>query len=302
MATDFTLPELGENIAGGDVVRLLVSPGDTITKDQPILELETDKATIEVPSNVSGTVKEVKIKQGERVKVGQVVLTLDNGAAPAAAKRAGPSKRPSRKPGRKTRRRPSREAAPAAEPEEESGTRAGDKKARRGRRHQSRREERTGGGTAERCRTAGPRGTGGAIRTPARARARRRDSPRCRQRPGRAHQRRRRSGVRAHGVGRRRRRSGQRAVVASRLQQVGRDRAQADEQYPAQDVGAPVARVECHSARHAERQSGHHRARSPAQAVRAAGREGRRQADDDGDCAQDRRRGAAQVPAVQFVD
>ncbi len=84
MATDFTLPELGENIAGGDVVRLLVSPGDTITKDQPILELETDKATIEVPSNVSGTVKEVKIKQGERVKVGQVVLTLDNGAAPAA--------------------------------------------------------------------------------------------------------------------------------------------------------------------------------------------------------------------------
>ena len=63
MATDFTLPELGENIVGGDVVRLLVSPGDTITKDQPVLELETDKATIEVPSNVSGTVKEVKIKQ-----------------------------------------------------------------------------------------------------------------------------------------------------------------------------------------------------------------------------------------------
>jgi pyruvate dehydrogenase E2 component (dihydrolipoamide acetyltransferase) len=82
MPTDFTLPELGENIAGGDVVRLLVAAGDSVTKDQPVLELETDKATIEVPSSVSGTVREVKIKQGERVKVGQVILTLDNGAAP----------------------------------------------------------------------------------------------------------------------------------------------------------------------------------------------------------------------------
>jgi pyruvate dehydrogenase E2 component (dihydrolipoyllysine-residue acetyltransferase) len=83
MSTDFTLPELGENIAGGDVVRVLVAPGDKVKKDQPVLELETDKATIEVPSSVSGVVKEVRIKQGERIKVGQVVLTLDNGAAPA---------------------------------------------------------------------------------------------------------------------------------------------------------------------------------------------------------------------------
>jgi pyruvate dehydrogenase E2 component (dihydrolipoamide acetyltransferase) len=83
MPTDFTLPELGENIVGGDVVRLLVSPGDTVKKDQPVLELETDKATIEVPSSVAGTVKEVRIKQGDKVTVGQVILTLDDGAAPA---------------------------------------------------------------------------------------------------------------------------------------------------------------------------------------------------------------------------
>ena len=89
MPTDFTLPELGENIAGGDVVRVLVSAGDSVTKDQPVLELETDKATIEVPSSVSGTVKEVRIKQGERVKVGQVVLTLDNGAAAATESAKG---------------------------------------------------------------------------------------------------------------------------------------------------------------------------------------------------------------------
>jgi pyruvate dehydrogenase E2 component (dihydrolipoamide acetyltransferase) len=81
MPTEFTLPELGENITAGDVVRVLVSPGDTVAPDQPLLELETDKATIEVPSTVGGIVKEVKVKQGERVKVGQVVLTVDDGAA-----------------------------------------------------------------------------------------------------------------------------------------------------------------------------------------------------------------------------
>jgi pyruvate dehydrogenase E2 component (dihydrolipoamide acetyltransferase) len=88
MATEFKLPELGENITAGDVVRVLVAAGDTVAKDQPILELETDKATIEVPSSVSGTVKDVRVKQGERVKVGQVVLTVDDGGAKAEAKPA----------------------------------------------------------------------------------------------------------------------------------------------------------------------------------------------------------------------
>jgi pyruvate dehydrogenase E2 component (dihydrolipoamide acetyltransferase) len=86
MPIEFKLPELGENITAGDVVRVLVAAGDTVAQDQPLLELETDKATIEVPSTVAGTVKDVKVKQGERVKVGQVVLTVDDsGAANAAA-------------------------------------------------------------------------------------------------------------------------------------------------------------------------------------------------------------------------
>jgi pyruvate dehydrogenase E2 component (dihydrolipoamide acetyltransferase) len=99
--TDFTLPELGENIASGDVLRVLVKPGDTLTKDQPVLELETDKATIEVPSSVAGQVKEVKVKVGDKVKVGQAILSVDGGAAkgdaPAAeaAKTAAPAKAPS---------------------------------------------------------------------------------------------------------------------------------------------------------------------------------------------------------------
>jgi pyruvate dehydrogenase E2 component (dihydrolipoamide acetyltransferase) len=84
MPTEFKIPELGENITSGDVVRLLVQAGDTLAKDQPVLELETDKATIEVPSTVSGTVKDIKVKQGDKVKVGQVVLLVDDGAAAAA--------------------------------------------------------------------------------------------------------------------------------------------------------------------------------------------------------------------------
>src|SRR5688572_33323723 len=85
--TDYKRPALGENVTSGDVVHILIKPGDTVAKDQPILELETDKATIEVPSTVSGTVKEIKVKQGDKVQVGQLVLTVDGngGEKPAAA-------------------------------------------------------------------------------------------------------------------------------------------------------------------------------------------------------------------------
>jgi pyruvate dehydrogenase E2 component (dihydrolipoamide acetyltransferase) len=75
--TDFNLPELGEQIESGDVLRVLVKPGDTLAKDQPVLELETDKATIEVPSSVAGQVKEIKVNAGDKVKVGQTILTVD---------------------------------------------------------------------------------------------------------------------------------------------------------------------------------------------------------------------------------
>jgi pyruvate dehydrogenase E2 component (dihydrolipoamide acetyltransferase) len=78
--TDFTLPELGENIETGDVLRVLVQPGDTLAKDQPVLELETDKATIEVPSSVAGQVKEVRVKAGDKVKVGQSILSVQASA------------------------------------------------------------------------------------------------------------------------------------------------------------------------------------------------------------------------------
>src|SRR5438128_4366238 len=81
LVIDFTLPELGENITSGDVLRVLVNPGDTVAKDQPVLELETDKATIEVPSSVAGQVKDVKVKAGDKVKVGQAILSVEDGSA-----------------------------------------------------------------------------------------------------------------------------------------------------------------------------------------------------------------------------
>src|SRR3954463_11371556 len=88
MPTDVKLPELGENIEGGDVLRVMVKAGDPIKKDQAVLELETDKATIEVPSSADGTVKEIKVKPGEKVKVGQVILTVDDSSAVAPSAKA----------------------------------------------------------------------------------------------------------------------------------------------------------------------------------------------------------------------
>src|SRR5204862_1333554 len=83
MSTDMKLPELGENIEGGDVLRVMVKAGDPIKKDQPVLELETDKATIEVPSSADGVIKEIKVKAGENVKVGQTIFTIDEAATPS---------------------------------------------------------------------------------------------------------------------------------------------------------------------------------------------------------------------------
>jgi pyruvate dehydrogenase E2 component (dihydrolipoamide acetyltransferase) len=85
---EFKLPELGENIDSGDLVRLLISPGASVSEGQPVMELETDKAVVEVPSTVTGVVREVKVKEGQKVKVGEVIFTLEGGAvAPAETPR-----------------------------------------------------------------------------------------------------------------------------------------------------------------------------------------------------------------------
>jgi pyruvate dehydrogenase E2 component (dihydrolipoyllysine-residue acetyltransferase) len=92
MITEFKIPELGENIESGNVVRVLVSAGQTIEKDQAVLELETDKATIEVPSPVGGVVREVRVSEGSKAKVGDVVLTIETQGA--SAEPAKPAAKP----------------------------------------------------------------------------------------------------------------------------------------------------------------------------------------------------------------
>jgi pyruvate dehydrogenase E2 component (dihydrolipoamide acetyltransferase) len=95
--SDFLLPNLGDGVAQGDVLRVMVKPGDTVVNDQAVLELETDKATLEVPINIAGTVREVRVKPGDKVKPGDPVLSLDDGKgeaggdAGAAAKQDAPT-------------------------------------------------------------------------------------------------------------------------------------------------------------------------------------------------------------------
>jgi pyruvate dehydrogenase E2 component (dihydrolipoamide acetyltransferase) len=95
---EFRLPELGENIETGDVVRVAVQPGEEVTIGQTVLELETDKAVVEVPSTVSGTVSEVQAQVGQKLKVGDLIFTTAAtiGAPPPLpeAKPAKPTKPP----------------------------------------------------------------------------------------------------------------------------------------------------------------------------------------------------------------
>lgn len=71
------VPELGENVPGGDVTSVLVSVGDTIALEQTVLELETDKATIEVPSSVAGKISHIAVAEGDKVVVGSLILTVE---------------------------------------------------------------------------------------------------------------------------------------------------------------------------------------------------------------------------------
>jgi len=79
MANEFKLPELGENIESGDVVSLMVSEGDTIEANDPVMELETDKAVLEVPCPYGGKVAKLHVSKGDTVKIGQALLTIEGG-------------------------------------------------------------------------------------------------------------------------------------------------------------------------------------------------------------------------------
>jgi len=85
---DIRLPRLGEGADSGTVASIFVKEGDQVKKDQPILELESEKAVASIPSPESGTVSKLHVREGDMIKVGQLILTLTGG---------GPSEAPPRK-------------------------------------------------------------------------------------------------------------------------------------------------------------------------------------------------------------
>lgn len=109
---DVKLPKLGEGADSGVVVNVFVKEGDTIAKDQTIIELENEKAVASIPASAGGVVAKVHVKAGDKLSAGQRILTLAGGGS-AAAPAAAPA-RPVAKP---AAQRPAAEAAPVLEAE-----------------------------------------------------------------------------------------------------------------------------------------------------------------------------------------
>jgi len=92
MSRAFKLPDLGEGIHEGEVIAVLVSVGDEINEGDPILEVETDKASVEIPSPYTAKVLQIMVKPGDVIKVGDVMMTFSNGGETVAE--AKPEKEP----------------------------------------------------------------------------------------------------------------------------------------------------------------------------------------------------------------
>ena len=314
MATDVTLPELGENIEAGDVAAVLVNPGDRVEKDAPLLELETDKAVVEVPAPEAGVVTAVLVKAGDTISVGDTIASLEPdgagaaavpepGVAPAAqpaaadapsAAHAVPAAAPSAagggartgggrlaRRGLRSNRLPLRVNRSRCPSTGQAGTAVGARAgrcaraaSRTGTHHGARRRACAGGGAAGSCH---PRGA------PPGARDRRRHHRRHRHRGGRPHPARRRQGHRqAPAAGARS--APPRTSAGAPLPdfaQWGPVEEQAMNAVRRVTASPPERGVADHPGGHPAGQGRHHRPGAAAQALRAARRGGRRQADRD---------------------
>jgi pyruvate dehydrogenase E2 component (dihydrolipoamide acetyltransferase) len=117
MATEFKLPELGEGVTSGTVATLLASVGDTVAADTSIIEIETDKAVAEIPIPFGGKITEIRVKVGDAVSVGQVILVADEsaggGESAKPAAKAEKKEAPAKKEAPKPEPAPAAKAAPA---------------------------------------------------------------------------------------------------------------------------------------------------------------------------------------------
>jgi pyruvate dehydrogenase E2 component (dihydrolipoamide acetyltransferase) len=89
MVREFSLPDLGEGIAEAQIIRVMIQAGDKVEEDQSLMEVETDKAAVEIPSPFAGVAKNVHVSEGQTVNVGDVIVTFDDGAGTGAAKQDG---------------------------------------------------------------------------------------------------------------------------------------------------------------------------------------------------------------------
>ncbi|HVS84765.1 MAG TPA: biotin/lipoyl-containing protein, partial [Gaiellaceae bacterium] len=85
MAYEFKLPDLGEGLTEGEVARWLVAEGDHVAEDEPLVEVQTDKTTVEIPSPAAGVVARILVPEGEVVPVGTVLVVIGEGAVASDA-------------------------------------------------------------------------------------------------------------------------------------------------------------------------------------------------------------------------
>ena len=113
MVREFRLPDVGEGLTEAEIVDWLVEVGDAVSEDQPVAEVETDKAVVEVPSPVNGTVREIRAEPGEMVPVGEVIITFDVEGEAAEPAEGADGAEPTTEPGGTAEPEP--EAGPAEE-------------------------------------------------------------------------------------------------------------------------------------------------------------------------------------------
>ncbi|HAL45594.1 MAG: hypothetical protein A2Y12_13755 [Planctomycetes bacterium GWF2_42_9] len=77
MIKEVTLPKISDNVDTGQVIDVLVDVGDTVDEEQSLIELETEKATFEVPSPIKGKISEIDIHKGDEIRTGQMIMKID---------------------------------------------------------------------------------------------------------------------------------------------------------------------------------------------------------------------------------
>src|SRR5213594_1636466 len=91
MATDVVMPQMGESIAEGTIVRWIKKVGDRVDRDEPLFEISTDKVDAEIPSPAAGVIAEIRVREGETVPVNSVVAVIGSASAPVVGPaKAGP--------------------------------------------------------------------------------------------------------------------------------------------------------------------------------------------------------------------